>query len=253
MRSSHSGRWIPTGVAIVCLLSGAAMKAVAQDGQSLEPQVIASGTADVTISATTATFSIDVNSLGASAATASAESTRISKAVSNALRAAGLSHDEIAQTQLTVTPRWQYDEATHKQKLTGYEATTTIRLETDRLDRLGAYMDSALSAGATGISGINFSAKDSNDARRRALAQAVSQAKADAETIARAGGGTLGQLLLLTSEPQNMPRFAEMNAPLPMMARSVAGAERPNIIPSQIQVTATVVGHWKFVPSVPER
>ena len=251
MRSSYSGRWTATGV-VIGLLSCAAIQAAAQDGQSLEPQVVASGTAEVTISATTATFSVDVDSIGASAATASTESTRGSKSVSNALRAAGLSRDEIAQTQLTVAPRWEYDEATHKQKLTGYQATTTIQLATDRLDRLGAYMEAALNAGATGISSIAFSAKDSNDARRRALAQAVAQTKGDAETIARAGGGTLGQLLLLTSEPQNGPRPVEFSS-VAMAAPRSAGVERPNIVPGEIKVSASVVGRWRFVPSAPER
>lgn len=252
MRSSHCGRWTATGVAIGCLLSCTAIQAAAPNDRSLEPQVIASGTAEVTIPATTATFSVDIDSIGASAATASAESTRASKSVSNALRAAGLSHEEIAQSQLTVAPRWEYDETTRKQKLTGYEATTMIQLATDRLDRLGAYMDAALSAGATGISSIAFSAKESDDARRRALAQAVSQAKADAETIARAGGGTLGELWLLTSEPQGGPRPVEFS-PLAMSVARNAGAERPNIVPSEIKVTATVMGHWRFVPSAPER
>jgi uncharacterized protein len=249
MRTPHSRRWIWTNVAVVCVLSCVTLEATAQDAPSLGPQVVASGTSEVTIAATTATFSIDINSLAASAAAASDESTRISRAVSNALRTAGLSHDEIAQTQLTVSPRWEYDEATHKQKRTGYEAATMIQLETDRLDRVGTYMDAALTAGATGISAISFSAKDAHEARRRALAQAVLQARADAEAIARAGGGTLGQLLLLTAEPQNGPRGVEFSALSVTAARSIGGAERPNIVPSEIKVAATVVGHWRFVPS----
>ncbi len=247
MCTSRSSRWVVTATAIACMLCCAGGEAEAQAEQPLEPQIIASGTADVTIPATTASFSVQITSLAASAAAAGAESARISKAVSNALQAARLSHEEIAQTQLLITPRWNYDEATRKQKRTGYEATTTIRIRTDRLDHLGTYMDAALSAGATGISTISFSASDTNEARRGALAQAVSQAKADADTMARAGGGTLGQLLLLTTE-QSIPRGVEFT-PLAAMAGRGTGAERTNIIPSQIKVTATVVGHWKFITS----
>ena len=107
-------------------------------------------------------------------------------------------------------------------------------------------MDAALGAGATGVSTVSFSAKNSDEARRRALAHAVSQARADAETVARAGGGSLGQLLLLTTEPQNPPRGVEI--PFAAVAsRSISEGERTNIIPNQIKVTATVVGHWRFV------
>lgn len=249
MRSSHSNRCTAACIAILCVLPCVAIEAAAQDAQSLGPQVIASGTADETIRATTASFSIEITSLAATAASASAQSARISEAVRNALQAARLSRNEIVQSQLTVAPRWEYDEATRKQRRTGYDATTIIQIETDRLERLGAYMDAALNAGATGVSMVNFSAKDSDEARRRALAQAVSQARADAETIARAGGGTLGELLLLTTEPLNTPRGGEF-IPLSVAAvRSVAGAERTDIIPSQIKVTATVIGHWQFVVS----
>jgi len=251
VRNSHSGRWFATRAAVVCMLSCAGILGSAANAveESLEPQVVASGTADVTIAATTAAFSIDIDSLAASAAEASAESTRLTKTVSSSLRTAGLSHGEVAESLLTVTPRWEYDQATQRQKRTGYQATTLIQIETDRLDRLGAYIDAALSAGATQISAISFSAKNSDEARRQALAQAVSQARADAETIARAGGGTLGQLLLLTMEPQGAPRRVEFN-PVPLMAaRSLAGEERPNIIPSRIKVSASVVGRWRFVPS----
>src|SRR5215469_12403017 len=104
-----------------------------------------------------------------------------------------------------VAPRWNYDQATQRQKLAGYEATTIMQIETDRLERLGAYMDAGLGAGATGVSMVSFSAKNSDEARRRALVQAVSQARTDAETVARAGGGSLGPLLLLTTAPQNPP------------------------------------------------
>ena len=245
MRTSCSSTWTVAITAIACVLSGTAVEADAQDGQSLEPQIIASGTADVTIPATTAAFSMEITSLAGTAAAASAESARISKAVSMALQAARLTREEILQTQLVVTPRWNYDEATRKQMRTGYEATTLIQIRTDRLDRLGTYMDAALDAGATAISAIEFSARDTNEARRIALAQAVSQAKMDAEAMARAGGGTLGQLLLLTTE-QNVPRPAEFR-PLFASASRGIGNEETSIKPGEIKVTATVVGHWKFI------
>ena len=245
MRSSHSSRWTATGIAILCVLPCVAIEATAQDEPTHNPQIIASGTADETIRATTASFSVDMSSLAASAAAAGAKSARSAETVRNALETAHLSRNEIVQSQLSVAPRWNYDQATQRQKLVGYEATTIMQIETDRLERLGAYMDAALGAGATGISMISFSAKNSDEARRRALVQAVSQARADAETVARAGGGTLGALLLLTATPQN-PR--EISPLVVTAAARTSEADRTNIIPGQIKVTASVVGHWRFVP-----
>ncbi|HTX24847.1 MAG TPA: SIMPL domain-containing protein [Steroidobacteraceae bacterium] len=253
MRLSCSNRWCALSTALLCIVCGAPARALAQDDRSLAAQIVASGTAEVTIPATTASFSVEATSLASSGAAASAASARIAKAISEALQAAHLSREEIAQSQLTVAPRWEYDETTHKQKRTGYEATMVIRIETGHLDRLGAYLDAALNAGATGISEVSFSAKDSNEARRRALAEAVGQAKADAEAIARAGGGTLGPLVLLSTEPQNLPRGVGVEpAPLAVFSR-MAEAAKTTIIPSQIRVTAAVVGRWSFVPGAAGR
>jgi uncharacterized protein len=237
-------------IAAVCVGFGAATGAAAQDG-SAEPQVVASGMGEVVIPATKASFEVQVTSLAVSAAAASAESARIAKAVSGALQAARLTREEIAQSGLTVSPRWEYDQAAHRDKRIGYQATTTTRIETEHLDRLGTYIDAALNAGATEISDITFSAKDTDETRHRALTQAVARARADAEAMARAGGGTLGQLVLLTTEQQNVPLgvgFQEVSVTAARAARVPT-----SIIPSQIEVTARIIGRWRFVPNAAPR
>lgn len=220
--------------------------ASAQDGSGLvQPQVITSGSAEIIVPATNASFSIDVSSLAPAAATASSESSRIAKFVSNALHAANLQRGEIAESRLRVGPQWRYDEHTRQSKLVGYEAVTSFRIE--HLDRIGTYIVAALNAGATSTSDITFSAKDPAEARQQALSRAVAQARTDAETLAHAAGGSLGELLLLTTEPTAEPvGYAQV---------TVAATGRPRdsfspvIVPAQIKVTARVVGHWKFVPS----
>jgi uncharacterized protein len=243
-----SRRRTSMGVVTVCVMVFAVARAAAQDEHTLEPQVVASGSGEVVIPATRASFSIEVTTLAASAAGASEQSARISKAVSSALQAARLSREEIAQSRLTVSPRWEYDQAARRERRTGYQATTTIQIETEHLDRLGAYIDAALDAGATEISEISFSAKASDEARRQALTQAVARARVDAETMARAGGGTLGQVLLLTTEQQNMPRPIGLEMAAAASFRGNAQTVRTSIIPSHITVTAAVVGRWRFVP-----
>ena len=233
---------------LLAAMPGASSLASAQDRSRLiQPQVITSGSAEIVVPATNASFSIDVSSLAPAAATASDESSRIAKSVSNALRAAKLQRDEIAESRLGVGPQWRYDEHIQQSKLVGYEAVTSFRIETEHLDRIGTYIVAALNAGATSISDITFSAKDPVEARRQALSQAIAQARADAETMAHAGGGSLGELLLLTTEPTRAPiGYEEVTV---TGARRARDSVSPVIVPTQIEVTARVVGHWKFVPS----
>lgn len=245
MRMPCSNRRAVLTLAIWCLAGAAAHASAAQTEGTIEPQVVASGNAHVRIPATKASFSIEISSLAASAAAASMADARLSKAVSSALEAAHLTQGELVRSRLTVSPRWEYDQGTRRERRTGYEASTTLQIETEHLDRVGTYIDAALDGGATGISGIAFSATDSDDARHRALAEAVAGAKADAEAMARASGGHLGELLLLTTQPQNEPRPLLFQPAAATAFRSPE--ERTSVIPGQIEVTAQVTGRWRFL------
>lgn len=236
---------LPSAVIALCLL-GVATAAAPTSG--IDAQIVASGTSEVLIPATRASFSVEIANTASSAAAASAESARITKAVSGALEAAGLSRKEIAEARLAVGPRWVWEESSHREKKTGYEATSTIRIETEQLDKIGQYMDSALNAGATTISDVRFSAKDVSGARRQALSEAVAQARSDAEAIAHAGGGSLGQLTLITTEPNRSEPGVGIQEVVVTANRRDREAVSTSIVPSQIRVTATVVARWKFDP-----
>ena len=231
-------------VLALCLLSGAAVGADSSEGT----QIITSGSSEVLVPATQASFSVEVTNTASTAAAASAESARIERAVARALEGAGLGRKEVADTRLTVGPRWVWDEATKRERKTGYEATIGIKIETEQLERIGQFMDAALNAGATGVSDVRFSAKDTGDARRRALTEAVDQARGDAATVARAGGGTLGQIVLITTEPSRGPGV-ELEEIVVTGKRRDKEAVSTSIVPSQIRVTARVVVRWKFVPA----
>jgi hypothetical protein len=93
---------------------------------------------------------------------------------------------------------------------------------------------------------VQFWATDADSARRAALSAAVTQAREDADAMARAAGGTLGQLLELSSTA-TMPT----PRPLPMARAMVAGvASSPptDIEPGILTTNADVSGRWQFTP-----
>src|SRR5262249_6268938 len=153
-----------------------------------------------------------------------------------ALRNAHLSGEEIKGSRLVVSPRWDYE--SHRPKRIGYQAVNTIDIETTNLSQLGAVIDAALSAGATDVSEITFLSKKTDEARRRALGQAVGSARADAEAMARAGGGALGDLLLVSTERTNEAPGVELQEVVVTAGRRAAVPT--DVAPSQIKVTARV-------------
>ena len=64
---------------------------------------------------------------------------------------------------------------------------------------MGRVIDAALAKGANEISSLQFFSSKADSARSVALAAAVADAKAQAEVMARAAGGSLGQLLELNT------------------------------------------------------
>ena len=211
------------------------------------PQIVVSGSAEVSVPPARAAFSVGIMTSAPSTATAGEENARISKGVLAALESAGLKHEEITGSHLGVRPRWEYDDKGRLPKRSAFEANNTIQIVTDNLTQIGNYIDAALSAGATDASEITFSAKDIDEARRRALGQAVVAARNDAEAMARTAGGTLGDLLLLSTERSNEAPGVDLEEIVVTGARRAREPVNTDVIPSQIKVTARVIARWRFV------
>jgi uncharacterized protein len=221
----------------------------AQQASPSVPQIIVSGSAEILLPATKASFSIGIMTSASSANAANEDNSRITKSVIEALHGAHLSQADIAGSRLAVSPRWDYEEKSRRPKRSVFEATNTIKIQTENLALIGTYIDAALSAGATDVSDVGFEAKDTDSARRQALAQAVSSARSDAESIARAGGGTLGELLSLSTERTNQAAGVNLEEIVVTATRRAREQVSTDVIPSQIKVTARIDARWRFVPA----
>lgn len=234
------------GVAIVLLLSGALAPtdAGAQGGGTVPPpQIVTSGTGEALAQPDRATILFAVETRSTTAAEAASENARRQTAVLQALRAKGLTAGQLATLGYSVQPDYKYENS--EQRLIGYVARNTVRAEVMKLDQTGSLIDTALQAGANSVSGLRFFSSKYEDARRSALAASVVKARADAEVMAKAAGGSLGSLLELTygGAPTPMPYEARTD----MMARGQAAAAETPINPGEQTVTVTVFARWTFL------
>lgn len=204
------------------------------------PEIVVSGTGEVTVPPAKASFSIEISTTAPTAGAASAENARLSRLVTEGLHSANIRSGEVTSSQISVGPQWAYDESTRRQRRTAYAATNSIQIQTEQLDRVGAYIDAALSAGATGVSEVSYAEKDPAAVRRQALGEAVAAARRDAEAMAQAGGGRLGELELLSTQQSDL-----VNAQMRMFKKAVP--ESTEVVAPQITVTARVVARWRFL------
>ena len=204
--------------------------------------ITVSGTGEAAAPAARATLSIGIQTQGATAAAAGADGARLAGAVTAALRTAGLAPADLKSTHLVINPQWVYDEHTHQQRRTGFQADTTLVINTAALDKLGAWVDAALGAGATNVSDPSFAPADDTALRHLALSRAVQNAHGDAEVLATAAGGSLGALLQIN-------QGQAMGVPMALNEVTVTGSRRmpTNIVPDEIHVTATVTGMWRYI------
>ncbi|MFH6782133.1 MULTISPECIES: SIMPL domain-containing protein [Methylobacterium] len=128
----------------------------------------------------------------------------------------------------------------------GYQATNAVSLRVRDLARLGAVMRRLLDGGADRIGGVAFGLSDPGQTENAVRADAVRDAKRQAETLAEAAGTRLGRLESLVSPPRE-------GAPAPMHARSFAakasgGGVAVPIEPGTITVEAAVEATYLVAP-----
>ncbi|HEY7878659.1 MAG TPA: SIMPL domain-containing protein [Gemmatimonadaceae bacterium] len=212
---------------------------------ALPAVIVVSGTADTTIAADRASLEIAVQTHAATAAEAGHENAQIQRAVVAALVGAGADAAQISTAEYSVSANMKSGGMGKPMKQDGYNADNTIRVAVSRFAQLGAFIDTALASGATRIGDISFSSTAERNARRDVLAQAVANARADADAMARAAGGSLGRLVEVSTE-----RPGPTMNPLRLSEVIVTGSnvETTEITPHPIEVQTTVYARWEFVP-----
>ena len=212
-----------------------------------QPEITASGRGEVRLAPTYAAVIVNISTRASTAVEAASENARKVQAVMTALKASGLSEKDITTAGYNLQQDYVY-RPERQPEPSGFTANTSIRAEIRRLENLGRVIDAVIAGGATGISGVQYFASNTEEARRSAMAQAVREARTDADVLARAAGGSLGRLIALNSGGVSQPFQREMMAMAAgnVMVRS-PGAPT-NMVPAELNVIATVSGRWEFIP-----
>lgn len=205
--------------------------------------ISSSATAEAKFTPDRATISIAVQTKATTAAAAAAENAKKQNAVLSALRSLGMTNEQLSTTGYSVNPEYRYD-PNRPPTLTGYTVTNTVQADVHDIKEIGKILDTALANGSNVISSLDFYASNTDAPREKALADAVSKARTDAQIAAKAAGGTLGALIHLNVGGGGTPP-----PPRPMfMAKSISGqAPETQINPGQQTVVMSVSADWQFV------
>lgn len=224
-------------------LVSAPLTAQQSDTSAPIPAISVASRGEVKASPDRATIQISVQTKAETAAAAATENARKQQAVIDALRALGLGDKDISTSGYNVYPEQKY-EPNREPVITGYNVTNTLMVDIKTISMVGRVIDAALSKGANMINSLQFYSSNADEARRQAIAIAVSKARLDAEAAARAAGGHLGDLLELTIGAVYTPQ------PKYIAMRTVAGgvaADSTPIQPGDETISVDLNTRWRFI------
>lgn len=198
-------------------------------------------TDSVIVMADVATVHVGFIVYGVDHDSAYAAGSKVSNAVIDALKAAGVPADEIEsenQNLAEVQP-FQLNQLSPEEKARRkWELAQSWTVRTNAADA-ARVLDIAVKAGANQSGGIDWSLKDENAPQAQAAAKALQRARTVAEEMAKGLNVKLGALIFASNETQAeqvrpvMPRMQAMAAPAP--------PPKPLAInPRRIEKTATV-------------
>ena len=160
-----------------------------------------SGEASVEVKPDMATLSFGVENTAVAAQDAQRENSLKMNAVIDALKASGISLDDIQTSNFSLYPVYESEVISSfgqylpvpspKQVLTGYRCNNTVVVRLKDTSRVGSVIDATISAGATNIGGISFGIQNPEKYKNDMLAAAVQNAKSKGEIMARAAGVTI--------------------------------------------------------------
>jgi uncharacterized protein len=189
----------------------------------------ASGTPDI------AQVSVGVQVVASTVTTATQQNNEKMTAVIGKLKSLGIADNDIQTTNFSVFPQRSNPIVPNQEgTITGYQVSNTVQVTVRDSSRIGAVLDGATQAGANEVFGVNFGVSSPAKLQAQARVQAVTDAQARADDLARLAGVQRGEVLSIseTTAP----------SPAPLAAAGLGGGAvpvQPGQISAQVQVEIT--------------
>jgi uncharacterized protein len=223
----------------------AAMAQVAPDRRDHESRrtLTVTGNGEVSTAPDHAVVRLGATAQAEEAAAAQIEVNEIMQKALKQVEAAGIPKRFIRTTGLTLTPVYtpQRSPQQTEPKIIAYRAGNVIEVTVEDIKLVGKVIDAGLSAGANRLEGVSFRLKDDLPQRSAALTRAVEEARAKAQTMARALDVPLGAVREVVEGGVQIFRQEHFGGARAMMA---ADAMQTPVEPGEVRVQASVTIHY---------
>lgn len=224
--------------ALALPIAFAASVACSHEPEAAPRSVSVEGRADVSATPDLLHLTFTIESTAKTAAAAASDNATRAQRLLTALKQLARDPDRVTTLGYQLQPLYEVPEGPrahgNKAILVGYRAYNEIAVALHAPSRAGEIIDAGIAGGADRIADLRFDLTDRPAALRRALADAVRDAHAQATTIAQALGLTLGGVRSASTTPEIVHFPQERFA-----ARVAASADTP-VEPGDVTVSASV-------------
>lgn len=192
------------------------------DGLPQAPYIQVNGHGEVHVAPDMLAVTLTVEKTGMDATAARADVEARATKVLALARKLGLADKDIKAPAVTVYPQYEWHSGPGgdgKQVLVGQHVTRSIMLTLRDIARYAELVNGLFAAGVTRLDGVSPDRSDRDALQRRALADAVTDARAKAEALAGSAGVRVGAVYSIND-------LSAERGPRPIMMAAMANADR---------------------------
>ena len=177
---------------------------------------------------------------GKTAASALAANSRAMNEVFAAIRKLGVPEKFIRTSNFSISPQYApyRNDNTDAQHIVGYQVSNQVTVILDDVSKVGPALDALVSSGANQADSVGFGMRDDKALLEQARADAVKDAVARAQTLAKAAGVRLGPILSIREDSGGYAR--------PVMAMAEMRAAPTPIAPGEQNISSGVTMSWEI-------
>jgi hypothetical protein len=221
-------------------------------------QITVSGEGKVYAKPDVALVSLGVTSQAVTVADATKVGTESMNAVIAAVKALNIDEKDIQTTNYSLTPVYEYENIvtpvsdtqmysaysvgstvrTSKNTLKGYKLEQNVRVKIRDFTKIGDVLSKATASGANLVGDLQFTIDNPEQYKEQARAQAIAQAKTNAENLAKESGIGLGKLVNVYENYAYPTTYS--NSSKMLGAGAADSAPAPTIQPGQQEIDVTI-------------
>jgi uncharacterized protein YggE len=235
---------------IVALSCAVGMPGVSASAEADRPRSVSvSGQGEVQAEPDRAFVTLGVESRKPKLEEARADVARTVDAVLKLTRELKIDPKLVRSTRVNVQPEYNWDNNARERHLIGYFVSRQIEIDLRDLEKLGQLLERATDLGVNQLGDPRLDSSKRRELEREALAKAVEDARANADTVAKASGGKLGSARTISANS------GVVAPPVPMMRMKAMAAEASDASQSyqsgQMSFTGTVQIEYDLIVATP--